>query len=89
MVGEPLRAPLIRKEAIAMETHFNQHDTPLPLEFFEHKYQISRTTLWRYRRAGLPAIGVGAKTFIRESDFVAFLRRMDGQTVNANPKGQS
>ena len=31
------------------------------------------------------SIGVGAKTFIRESDFVAFLQRMDGKTVDATP----
>ena len=66
-------------------TTFDPKDTPLPLDFYERKYQISRTTLWRYRKAGLPAIGVGAKTFIRESDFVAFLEKMRGQTVSAAP----
>ena len=60
---------------------FNHSDTPLPLTFFETKYQVSRVTLWRYRRAGLPAIGVGDKVFIRESDFVAFLQSMNGKTV--------
>jgi hypothetical protein len=64
---------------------FDHHDTPLPLDYFERKYQLSRTTLWRYKKAGLPAIGVGAKCFVRESDFVAFLERMDGQTVIAAP----
>lgn len=62
---------------------FDPKDTPLPLDFYERKYRVSRTTLWRYRRAGLPAIAVGAKTFIRESDFVAFLENMRGQTVSA------
>jgi hypothetical protein len=66
-------------------TTFDHRDTPLPLGYYERKYAISRTTLWRYRRAGLPAVGVGAKTFIRESDFVSFLERMNGQTVNAAP----
>ena len=66
-------------------TPFDPRDVPLPLDYYERKYQISRTSLWRYRKAGLPAIGVGAKTFIRESDFVAFLERMNGQTVSAAP----
>ena len=62
---------------------FNPGDTPLPLSFFEKKYQLSRVTLWRYRRAGLSALGVGDKVFIRESDFVAFLQSMDGKTISA------
>jgi hypothetical protein len=57
----------------------------MPLSYFEQKYSLSRVTLWRYRRAGLPALGVGAKTFIRESDFVAFLERMNGRTLPAQP----
>lgn len=68
-----------------MSTSFDHRDTPLPLSYFERKYQLSRVTLWRYRRAGLPAVGVGAKTFIRESEFVAFLEKMNGQTVSATP----
>ena len=50
-------------------------------DYFTQKYNTSRTTLWRYRKAGLPSISVGAKLFIRESDFVAFLQKMDGQTI--------
>jgi hypothetical protein len=68
-----------------MTTPFDPRDTPLPLDYFEHKYGLSRTTLWRFRRAGLPAIGVGSKVFVKESDFVAFLARMNGQTVSAAP----
>jgi hypothetical protein len=68
-----------------MKTAFDPRDVPLPLDYYERKYQISRTSLWRYRNAGLPAIGVGAKTFIRESDFVAFLERMNGKTISAAP----
>ena len=68
-----------------MNQPYDPKDCPLPLDYFEHKYRTSRTTLWRYRRAGLPAIGVGAKTFIRESDFVAFLEQMKGKTVCATP----
>ena len=64
-------------------TTFDLRDVPLPLAYFEKKYGLSRVTIWRYRRNGLPAIGVGAKTFIRESDFVAFLEKMNGQTVSA------
>ena len=66
-------------------TTFDPRDVPLPLAYFAKKYCLSRVTLWRYRRSGLPVIGVGAKTFIRESDFVAFLERMNGQTVSAAP----
>ena len=68
-----------------MSNAFDHRDTPLPLSYFEKKYGISRVTLWRYRRAGLPALGVGAKTFIREADFVGFLERMNGRTVSAAP----
>jgi hypothetical protein len=68
-----------------MHSIFDLKDTPLPLGFFERKYNVSRTTMWRYRKAGLAAIGVGAKTFVRESDFIAFLERMDGQTASATP----
>jgi hypothetical protein len=66
-----------------MISTFDHRDTPLPLSYFEKKYSLSRTTLWRYRKAGLPSIGVGAKTFIKESDFVAFLERMNGSSVSA------
>jgi len=68
-----------------MQTNFDPKDTPLPVSYFERKYQLSRVTLWRYRRAGLPAVGVGAKTFIRESQFIAWLEKMNGQTVSAAP----
>ena len=68
-----------------MQTTYDPKDTPLPVSYFERKYQLSRVTLWRYRRAGLPAVGVGAKTFIRESEFIAWLERMNGQTVSAAP----
>ncbi len=68
-----------------MSTTFDHRDTPLPVSYFQRKYNLSRVTLWRYRRAGLAAVGVGAKTFIRESEFVAFLERMDGKTISAAP----
>jgi hypothetical protein len=63
-------------------TPFYHNNTPLPLDYYERKYSTSRTTLWGYRRAGLKAIGVGAKIFVRESDFIAFLERMNGTTVS-------
>jgi hypothetical protein len=68
-----------------MSTLFDHRDTPLPQEYFERKYDTSRVTIWRYRRAGLPAIVVGSKVFIKESDFVTFLQRMNGQTISAAP----
>ncbi|MSU62122.1 MAG: DNA-binding protein [Pedosphaera sp.] len=66
-----------------MNSDFDPRFTPLPISYFEQKYELSRPTIWRYRRAGLPSIGVGDKIFIRESDFVAFLTKMDGKTVSA------
>lgn len=64
-----------------MTQPFDYNDTPRPLDHFETKYGLSRTTLWRLRRAGLPTLKVGAKCFVRESEFVAFLERMNGKTV--------
>lgn len=52
---------------------YDPKDAPMPLEFFMRRYAISRTTCWRWRRAGLPTSQVGAKVFCRESDFVRFL----------------
>jgi hypothetical protein len=69
-------------------TDFDPRDPPLPPGFFGRKFQVSRVTLWRYRRAGLPALKVGDKVFIRESDFIAFLEKMNGQTVPAEPNKQ-
>lgn len=72
-----------------MNTTFDPKDTPLPVAYFGRKYNLSRVTLWRYRRAGLPSLGVGDKVFIIEEDFVEFLRRWDGQTVPANPNKEA
>jgi len=72
-----------------MNKPFDHHDTPLPQDFFGRKYDTSRATIWRYRRAGLPAIVVGSKVFIKESDFVSFLERMNGQTVSAAPNKEA
>jgi hypothetical protein len=71
-----------------MTTPFDYRDTPLPLDFFVRKYDTSRPTLWRYRHAGLPAVVVGSKVFIKESDFVAFLEKMNGKTASATPLKQ-
>jgi hypothetical protein len=65
-----------------MNTNFDHRDTPLPTSYFEKKYQLSRVTLWRYRRAGLTSVVVGNKAFIRESEFVEFLYRMNGLAVS-------
>lgn len=67
-----------------MNSIFDHQDTPLPLDFFQRKYRLSRSTLWRYRKVGLKTILVGTKCFIRESEFVAFLQSMDGRTTTAN-----
>lgn len=62
-------------------TAFDPKDTPMPMPHLRRKYQFSRTTGWRYERAGLQVIRVGSKVFCRESDFVAFLERKSGQTT--------
>jgi hypothetical protein len=62
-----------------MKRTFDRQDTPLPLDYYERKYCTGRTTLWRYRNAGLPYVRVGRKCFVRESDFVAFLQRMNAK----------
>jgi len=64
-----------------MHKHQAQMDSPLPQDYFVRKFGTSRVTIWRYRRAGLPAIVVGSKIFIRESDFVSFLVGMNGRTA--------
>ena len=56
-----------------MAQAYDPNDCPLPLEFFLRRYDISRTTVWRWRKKGLPTLQVGAKLFCRESDFVRFL----------------
>lgn len=66
-----------------MNTNFDHRDTPLPTSYFEKKYNLSRVTIWRYRRAGLPAVGVGSKIWIKESDFLTFIQARNGQTISA------
>ena len=73
---------------------FDPRDVPLPAGYFRSKYTVSRSTFWRYRAAGMPTVRVGAKVFVRESDFVAFLKRMNGRTVstatrNSGDKGNT
>ncbi|GDY22798.1 hypothetical protein LBMAG56_41450 [Verrucomicrobiota bacterium] len=49
-------------------------DTPLPVAFFLRKFNVSRTTFWRWEtKHGLPVLQVGSKKFCRESDFIRFL----------------
>jgi hypothetical protein len=62
---------------------YNPKDCPMPLDFYLRRYDISRTTAWRWRKHGLPTLQVGSKVFVRETDFVAFLERMNGKTVSA------
>lgn len=56
-----------------MPAPFDPSDVPMPAGYIMQKFGLSRTTLWRWRSAGLPAQGVGAKIFIKESDVVAFI----------------
>ena len=48
-------------------------ETPMPHTYLLKKYDLSRTTFWRWRKAGLPCQTVGAKLFVRESDIVRFI----------------
>lgn len=48
-------------------------DTPLPVPFILRKFNVSRTTFWRWEKLGLPVLQVGSKKFCRESDFIRFL----------------
>jgi len=66
-----------------MSNNFDHRDTPLPHSYYKRQHDVSRVTLWRYRKAGLPAVEVGAKIWIKESDFLAFVQKMNGQTVSA------
>lgn len=50
---------------------------PLPANYISRKFGLSRTTLWRWRKLGLPVQQVGAKQFILESDVVAFIAKMN------------
>lgn len=66
-----------------MNQDLDHKDCPMPLEFFLHRYGLSRTTVWRWRKNGLATLRVGAKIFCRESEFVRFLetqttRRQEG-----------
>lgn len=55
-------------------------EVPLPCSYIQKKFGLSRTTLWRWRCAGLPVQQVGAKLFIKESDVVRFIAEQDAKT---------
>ena len=71
-----------------MSAAYDPKDCPLPADYICRKFNLSRTTLWRWRRAGLPAQSVGAKLFVRERDVIEFIARMSGTTVSAAPSKQ-
>ena len=48
-------------------------ETPLPVPFYLGKYNVSRTTLWRWTKRGLRVMQVGQKQFVFESEFLRFL----------------
>ncbi len=48
-------------------------ETPLPVPFYLRKYNLSRTTLWRWTKRGLRVMQVGQKQFVFESEFLRFL----------------
>lgn len=60
---------------------FDPRDVPMPAGYIMRKFGLSRTTLWRWRSSGLPSQGVGAKTFIKESDVVAFIAAQSAQSA--------
>lgn len=57
-------------------------DCPMPADFICRRLNISRTTFWRWRKAGLPVLTVGGKLFVRETQVIHFMERMSQQ-----PKG--
>ena len=59
---------------------FGPRDVPMPSNYVMAKYHLSRTTLWRWRRAGLPSQCVGGKLFVKEADVITFI---EAQSVNA------
>lgn len=49
-------------------------ETPLPVPFYLRKYNVSRTTFWRWtNKRGLRVMQVGQKQFVMESEFLRFL----------------
>jgi len=48
-------------------------NTPLPAQFYLRKYNVSRTTWWRWTKRGLRVLQVGQKQFVTESEFLRFL----------------
>jgi len=48
-------------------------ETPLPVPFYLRKYNVSRTTWWRWTKRGLRVMKVGQKQFVTESEFLRFL----------------
>lgn len=55
------------------------NDCPMPADFVCRKLAISRTTFWRWRKAGLPVLTVGGKLFVREVEVVRFMERVNQQ----------
>ena len=60
-------------------------EAPLPAMYIAKKFMLSRTTLWRWRKLGLPVQQVGAKQFIYESDVVAFISKMNAAAPFRQP----
>ncbi len=56
-----------------MSTEFTPSDPPMPHDFVLAKYHVSRTTFWRWRKAGLVCQTVGSKIFVRESEIARFI----------------
>ena len=65
---------------------FDPHDPPMPHTYLLRKYNVSRTTFWRWRtHRGLPCQVVGAKIFVRESDLARFIAEQDSKTKETQP----
>lgn len=56
-----------------MLTNFTPNDPPMPHDYVLSKYHVSRTTFWRWRKAGLECLTVGSKIFVRESEIARFI----------------
>ena len=55
-----------------------EQDLPVPAPDLVKAGYVSRPTLWRMERAGLPTTRIGRRIFVRFSDLVAFREASPG-----------
>ena len=60
-------------------------EIPMPHTYLLKRFNVSRTTFWRWRKAGLPCQVVAAKIFVKESDIVRFIAEQDTLRKTTSP----